>query len=62
MRILSFSCGALGVRLWCKQCISDHKALVPALFDYYRERRLQSQLNNKCRQCLGMSGILAILI
>lgn len=31
--------------------------LLLALCDYYRERRLHSQLNNKCRQCLDMSGL-----
>lgn len=47
-----FSCRALGARLWCKECIVDPKALLLSICDYYRERRLLAQLNDKCRKCL----------
>ncbi|MCP9265134.1 DNA polymerase [Dirofilaria immitis] len=47
-----YNCKALGARLWCNECITDPKALLLAVCDYHRERRLLAKLNDKCRDCL----------
>ncbi|VBB26657.1 unnamed protein product [Acanthocheilonema viteae] len=52
-----YNCGALGTRLWCGKCIIDPKALLLSVCDYYRERRLLAQLNDKCRKCLSLRSI-----
>ncbi|VIO89415.1 Uncharacterized protein BM_BM6377 [Brugia malayi] len=52
-----YNCGALGTRLWCKDCIVDPKAFLLAVCDYYWERRLLSQLNDKCRKCLLLRSV-----
>ncbi|EJW80809.1 hypothetical protein WUBG_08282 [Wuchereria bancrofti] len=52
-----YNCGALGTRLWCKDCIVDPKALLLAVCNYYWERRLLAQLNDKCRKCLSLRSI-----
>ncbi|VDM98027.1 unnamed protein product [Thelazia callipaeda] len=43
-----YKCRALGTRLWCTKCITDPKALVLALTNYYQEKRLLAKLNNIC--------------
>ncbi|VDO30526.1 unnamed protein product [Onchocerca flexuosa] len=53
----NFSCKALGTQLWCRKCINDPKALLLAMCDYHRERRLLAQLNNKCRNCLSLRSV-----
>ncbi|EJD74935.1 DNA polymerase [Loa loa] len=52
-----YNCGALGARLWCRECIVDPKALLLSVCNYYRERRLLAHLNDKCRKCLSLRSI-----
>ncbi|KAM3727658.1 DNA polymerase zeta catalytic subunit [Dirofilaria immitis] len=52
-----YNCKALGARLWCNECITDPKALLLAVCDYHRERRLLAKLNDKCRDCLSLRSI-----
>lgn len=49
-----YMCKALGGRPWCTKCASDPMAMLVALCDFQRERRLECQMDRLCRECLGL--------